>query len=213
MPELPRAQLVAYVVAAVLVVLVGVRVLGGRGDRGGSGGSAAVKLDAAPGGPEATAGRRSRASRLFVHVAGAVRRPGLYRVRVRSRTAAAIARAGGPARDADLAGVNLAAPLRDGQQVIVPRRGAGAVGVASSAAGAGGAPAGAASLGPGAPKLSLATATVPQLDRLDGIGPKLAQRIIAYRDSRGGFKSIGELRQVEGIGPKRFADLSKSLQP
>jgi competence protein ComEA len=119
-----------------------------------------------------------------------------------------VERAGGLTGRADQAGVNLVAPLRDGQQVIVPRRGAagatGTGGAASGAAGATGAP---------ATPVSLSSATVEQLDTLDGIGPTLAQRIVQYRQAHGGFRSIDELRQVTGIGEKRMAALRKAVAP
>jgi competence protein ComEA len=141
-----------------------------------------------------------------------VRRPGLLQLPEGSRVAEAVDRAGGPARRADLAGVNLAAKLEDGQQVIVPVRGAAGAVVVGGAPGTvapGSAPPGSA----GVPKLSLGVATVEQLDQLDGIGPTLAQRIVEYRTTHGGFRSLGELREVEGIGEKRFATLQKALQP
>jgi competence protein ComEA len=141
-----------------------------------------------------------------VHVAGAVRRPGLFRVPAGSRVAAALARAGGPGPKADLTLVNLAARVQDGQQVVVPAVGAPPPGGGAAGAGTGGATLGGA-------KPSLATATVEQLEELDGIGPTLAERIVEYRDSHGGFRSIGELREVEGIGEKRFESLREALQP
>jgi competence protein ComEA len=132
--------------------------------------------------------------------------------------AAALDRAGGPRRRADLAGVNLAAELEDGQQVIVPVRGAATAPAGAAAAGSAGAgsPAAGAAAPPGSagvPKLSLGAATLEQLDQLDGIGPTLAQRIVEYRTEHGGFRSVGELREVEGIGEKRFATLREALQP
>jgi competence protein ComEA len=96
--------------------------------------------------------------------------------------------------------VNLAAKVQDGQQIVVPVRGA-----------AGAAP-GAAAESPGA-QVHLSTATADQLDEVDGIGPTLAERIIEYRDSHGGFGSIDELAQVDGIGEKRLATLRDALQP
>ena len=173
-----------------------------------------VRVDRSPdalaeGGVGAGRGAGRRAG-IFVHVAGAVKRPGLVRVPSGARAAAAVARAGGPTNRADLAGVNLAATLQDGQQVIVPARGVAVPG--GGAASAGGAAAGTPGT-PGTPKLSLGTATVEQLEELDGIGPTLAHRIVDYRTEHGGFRSHEELREVEGIGEKRFESLSEALQP
>jgi len=190
-------KLAAWAVAAVLIALAGARLL----DRGpDSQPVAAPRVEGGPGG-----GGGGGGSRVYVHVAGRVRRPGLYRLPTGARLAAAVERAGGPARGADLAGINLAARVQDGEQVVVPRAGA-----ARAAAPPGGGPS--AGSGAGA-KLSLANATVGQLDRLDGIGPTLARRIIAYRDEHGGFRSVGQLREVEGIGEKRFATLKEAVRP
>ena len=139
--------------------------------------------------------------RLYVHVAGAVRRPGLYRVRGGARVAAALDLAGGPTRRADLTGTNLAAPVRDGQQIVVAIRGARHA--TPTAAGA------AASSGP----ISLGSATQAQLEELDGIGPALASRIIEYRDAHGGFRSVEELGEVDGIGEVRLEALRRAVQP
>jgi competence protein ComEA len=206
-----RGTLVIWVVAALLTGLVLMR-FGGCGD--GSGRGSAVRIERSPSAatPAAGGGAESHGAGIYVHVAGAVRRPGLLRLPEGSRVAEAVDRAGGPARRADLAGVNLAAKLEDGQQVIVPVRGAAGavvVGGAPATVAPGSAPPGSA----GVPKLSLGVATVEQLDQLDGIGPTLAQRIVEYRTTHGGFRSLGELREVEGIGEKRFATLQKALQP
>ena len=143
-----------------------------------------------------------------MHVAGRVRRPGLYRLAPGSRVASAIDRAGGPTRGADLAAINLAAKVEDGQQVLVPRSGA------TGAAGLTGAGAGATAPGiAGRAKLSLATATAEQLDQLDGIGPTLAKRIVEYRTEHGGFRSPNDLDRVDGIGEKRMQALRKAVGP
>jgi competence protein ComEA len=145
-----------------------------------------------------------------VDVAGEVRRPGVYRLPPGSRADAAVRLAGGVGPHAERAAVNLAMPLHDGQQVVVPRKGAAPV--APTGAGAAGGTAASPGAAPAQP-ISLSTATVEQLDTLDGIGPTLAARIVQYRDAHGGFKSVDELRQVSGIGDKRFAALRKAVQP
>jgi competence protein ComEA len=193
-PERSKWTAIAWAAVAAALVFAVARVIGA----GGAGAPPPVRVEGSAGAtkPRGHAG-------LYVHVAGAVRRPGLYRIPEGSRVAAALDRAGGPTRRAEVAAVNLAAPLEDGQQVVVPARGAAA-------------PAGTAAPGgpavPGA-QVSLATATVDQLDGLDGIGPTLAERIIAFRDKHGGFRSIEQLREVEGIGEKRFEALKEALRP
>ncbi len=136
---------------------------------------------------------------IVVDVVGAVRRPGLYRLRDRARVADAVRRAGGPTRRADIALVNLAAPLADGQQVVVPRR--APAGVAS--------PAGA---GVGA-KVSLAGATLEDLDALPGIGPVTAQKILDWRQGHGPFRSVDDLDAIPGIGPARIEQLRDLVTP
>jgi competence protein ComEA len=200
--ERSPGQALVWVVASVLATLALLRVVGGA-EPDSSGAPAPVRVDrrAAP------AGESGEAASTYVHVAGRVRRPGLYRVPAAARVAQAIERAGGPARGADVSAVNLAAKVEDGQQIVLPRIGAApaAPGSAAGAAGGAGAAVGA--------KLSLAQASQQQLEELDGIGPTLARRIIEYRDANGGFRSIGELKEVEGIGEKRFQSLSEAVSP
>jgi len=145
------------------------------------------------------------AARVVVDVVGAVRRPGLYRLEQGTRIADAVARAGGATGKADLSMVNLAAPLADGEQVVVPKRGP-----AGAAAGAGAAGAGAAATtGP----VHLSTATLEQLDSLPGIGPVTAQKILDYRTKHGAFTSVDELDAVPGIGPSRMDQLQDLVAP
>lgn len=198
-----RRQLLIYAVAAVVVVLIGVRYLHGGGSSGGAASSRPVPVQVSGGGGGGGAGAGGWA---VVQVAGEVRSPGVYRVPAGKRVNDAVRMAGGPTARADLAGVNLAAKVEDGRQVVVPARGGGGV------AGAPSAPASAAvGAVPGTP-LNLNTATPEQLDGLDGVGPAMAQKIVAYRQAHGGFRSVSELDQVPGIGPKRLAALKGLLR-
>lgn len=143
---------------------------------------------------------------VTVHVAGAVRRPGLVRVSTGSRVADAVTEAGGPTAQAELASVNLARPLVDGEQLVVLAIGSEPV----SAAPAPGAPA-AGSPVPGA-LVDLNTAGLAELDALPGVGPVLAQRILDWRTRNGSFRAVSELREVTGIGEAKFADLEPRVR-
>lgn len=151
---------------------------------------------AAPAGPAP-----ARKPRLFVHVVGAVRHPGLYRLAEGSRVADALARAGGSTRKAQLELVNLAAPIADGEQIVVPRR--NGAGVAAQGG------AGTASTGP----VHLNTATLEQLDTLPGVGPVTARKILDYRQKHGAFGSVDELDAIPGIGPARLDELRDLVAP
>ena len=138
-------------------------------------------------------------------MAGAVRSPGVYRLRGGERIQDAVRRAGGPRAGADLNAINLAAKVADGQQVVVPRRGA-AVAAAGGADGCRGG-------GPAAPPVSLNSATAEQLDTLDGVGPATAAKILDWRRQHGGFRSVDDLGEIPGIGPKRLEALRAQVQP
>jgi competence protein ComEA len=212
--EPDRRHLFAYLAAAAVLVVIAVRLLG---HQGGLASAPSVSMAAPPPPSPGGGGARPRAvaPSIWVDVAGEVRRPGLYRLPAGSRVAAALAKAGGPRRLALTMAVNLAAKLNDGQQIIVPARGAAATsapaGAGSAIAGAGAPPAG--SSGLPAAKVALSTASQAQLEELDGIGPGLAGRIIQYRQAHGGFRSIDQLQEVAGIGAKRFQALRGSVQP
>ena len=207
MADHPTLRLAAYAVAAVLLAVAGVRYLNQRGADGDTTG-APIALDGAAE-QESASSRKRSVRRIYVHVAGAVRRPGLFRVPAGSRTAAAIARAGGLSPKADLALVNLAAPLQDGQQVLVPEAGS----APTTAQGTAGGPASSSPGGAPAGPISLSSATPEQLDTLDCIGTTLSERIIEYRKANGGFRSLEQLREVDGIGDKRFESLSQAVRP
>jgi competence protein ComEA len=147
---------------------------------------------------------------LVVHVVGAVRRPGLFQLREGARVADLVARAGGATRKADLAAVNLAAPLVDGIQVLVPRR-VPTGGVSGSTEGDLAAPSDTES-GVG-PKPSLSSATADELDELPGVGPVTAQKILDYRAEHGPFRSVDDLDAIPGIGPARIEQLRDLVTP
>ena len=140
---------------------------------------------------------------VVVHVAGAVANPGVVELRVGSRVIDAIEAAGGGTLIADFDQLNLAAKLSDGERVFVPKLGEAAPSAPTS--GESGTTAGGAGL------VNLNSATTEQLEELPGIGPALAAAIIDERERRGGFRSVNELRDVRGIGEKRFADLRERV--
>lgn len=226
----PRAAVVlAGVVVAVALVVVLVGSLSGRGGAGAGG----VVVNGAPtvsptaGAPDAGASAAGPAAgegtattgtaRVVVHVLGAVERDGVVRLPPSSRVTDAIERAGGATADADLAGLNLARVLTDGERLYVPRVGEDEVpsaldpvdGGAAAATGGGGSAddgAGAAAAG-GAAVVDLNSADQAALETLPGIGPGLAGRILAWRDEHGRFTAVEDLLDVSGIGDVRFAEL------
>jgi competence protein ComEA len=191
-PDFPfdRRRLLAAAVAGVVLLVLATRVLH-RSAHAAVPPPVSVAHAAAP----------ARVEVVYVDVVGAVRRPGLYRLRTGARVADALARAGGLTRKADPALVNLAALVADGEQVVVPPRGrAGAVGASGGAS------------SPSGP-VHLNSATIEQLDALPGVGPVTAQKIVDYRTQHGGFGSTDELDAVAGIGPARLSDLRPLVAP
>jgi competence protein ComEA len=192
-PEIPPRQLAACGVAVLAFLALAVWHLSrGGGPDAAAPPPAAIRVD----------GGDSRGASVIVHVAGAVREPGVYRMRPDARVHDAVGRAGGATARADLSQVNLAAKVEDGRQVLVPEK-------ARAAAGA--VPGTAATTEPDVP-LNLNTATLEQLDDLDGIGPATAQSILDYREEHGGFSSVEELGEVPGIGDVRLASLREQVR-
>ena len=184
MPSLPvsRRQALVLAAAALVLLVVAGRTLAGAGT--------------ATSQPAALVPERAGAApKLVVHVAGAVRRPGLYRLGEGKRVADAVARAGGATAPADTAAINLAAPLADGMQVVVPSRVVGAPGTGVAG------------------RVSLNSASISDLDALPGIGPVTAQKIVDHRSAHGGFRSVDDLDAIPGIGPARIEQLRELVSP
>jgi competence protein ComEA len=209
MPEISRSQLVAYAAFAILVVALGVRFMHGRQPATAAAGAPVPAASAQRPASDGVSVARPPAAGAVVHVAGAVREPGVYGLPAGARVQDAVERAGGARSNGDVNAINLAAKVADGQQIFVPARGGAGAGAAAAPAGGGGGAVGGA---PG-PPISLNSATAEQLDTLDGVGPATAQKIIAWRTQHGGFRSVADLGQVPGIGPKKLAALKDKVQP
>ena len=201
MADLPRPHLLAYALVVLAVLAFAFRQLAGGADTDATASAhAPIHLDT-----QGAGGGGRPGPRLVVHVAGAVRRPGVYRLRDGSRVDDAVRRAGGSTRRADLTQLNLAAKLEDGRQVVVPPR---ATAVAAAGASAGGA---ALAAGATPAPVNLNTATAEQLDTLDGVGPVTVQKLLQYRAEHGGFSTVDELGQIPGIGERRLAALRERV--
>jgi competence protein ComEA len=211
MPEISRSSMVMYAAFALVVVLLGVRFIQRQAPEPEA--PPATAASSSAGGARESAGGsvdigRPRADGTTVHVAGAVRRPGVYRLTAGARVQDAVRRAGGARPGADVNAINLAAKVADGQQVVVPVRAPRGAAPAAGVAGGEGAEAAA-----GNAPISLNSATAEQLDTLDGVGPATARKIIEWRTQHGGFRSVADLGQVPGIGPKKLAALRERVQP
>ena len=201
MPDLSRSQLLLYGAIAAAVILVGVRWVRSADASSGSGEPAVAVAAPEAAGASGEFSASDGDGGVVIHVAGAVHNPGVYRLPLGSRVTDAVDRAGGPLPGAAKDAINLAAKLADGQQVLMPARATAPVGASGGTA--------AASDGP----ISLGSATLEQLDTIDGIGPVTAQDIIDFRDEHGGIGSIEDLDQISGIGPATMEGLRGALQP
>jgi len=190
MHGLRQQQLIAWSLVGLAILLIGAYYLRSHAFTGEQAVVTAVTLGS----------RDDRPTQIKVHVVGAVARPGLYETEMGARAADVIQLAGGPTPAADLSQINLAAKIGDGQQLVVPEKGA----APQAAAGAGSSPS-------VKTPLNLNSATVDQLVELEGVGPKTAQKIIDYREAHGGFKSVDELLEVPGIGPAKFEQIKDQV--
>jgi competence protein ComEA len=211
----PRVGIAALVVVAIAAGFIWYRL--GAADSGEASTTRRAPTTTAPTSGSAAAGSSTangsssggtkKGERVTVHVAGAVAKPGVYDLDAAARVSDAIEAAGGGAPDADLNRLNLAAKVADGQRVLVQRVGEAAPAGSVSPGGSGSAGGSADPSG----LVSLNSATQAELEALPGIGPSLAGAIITERERRGGFRSVNELRDVRGIGEKRFADLKDKV--
>ncbi|BDQ39896.1 helix-hairpin-helix domain-containing protein [Cutibacterium granulosum] len=172
-------------------------------------------------------------SSIRVHVIGRVNDPGVHEIPVNGRIIDAIDAAGGMASGAHPGSLNMAQPVCDGCQILIPASGNGKVIAPSGVQGGGGSPDGQPALGgaqsgaaavpggngaaaQGAPasgeQVDLNTATVEQLQTIDGVGPVMAERIFTWRQEHGRFTSVDELQEIDGIGPKKFAKLKDRVR-
>jgi competence protein ComEA len=198
--HLSRSQILVYGAVAVALLLLGARWIRSADEQGSPPGQVSFSETSgegeAPGPVDGGSGRD-----VVVHVAGAVREPGVYRLPAGSRVTDAVERAGGATRPGGVEGINLAAVLADGQQVVVPGRAAGGTSTAGAT--------GTAADGP----IGLGSATLEELDTIEGIGPVTAQNILDFREQNGGVSSVDDLDQISGIGPATMEALRSGLQP
>jgi competence protein ComEA len=202
MGSLSRSQLVVYGAVAVVLLLVGARWIR-SGDANGAPAGDVTYGDTAST-AEGFSVDAQGGTDVVVDVTGAVANPGVYRLPAGSRVNDAVQRAGGATSHASVESINLAARLTDGQQVVVPEEVEGSGSAIATSATATGEQAG---------PISVGTATVEELDTIEGIGPVTAQKILEFRDEHGGIASIDQLDQIDGIGPATMETLRSGLQP
>ncbi len=215
MPTISRARALLYALVVLIVLgLAGRFILPATGSSdspptetlsalpSGSGGADVLGEGDGDGGP-GTASSGEGSDPVVVHVAGAVRRPGLYELEPGSRIDDAIREAGGPTRRAELMLVNLAEELVDGQQVVVPTHASGGAPPLTNVT--------VPPVDPGPVRLNVAT--FEMLDALPGVGPVTAQKILDYRDEHGPYTSVDELDAIPGIGPARLEQLRELVVP
>lgn len=218
MPAIPTRRLLVYAAAGALVLAVGTVGLVAMRSPAGAGETDALVLDVSgldvgavadtdvPLGPGTTLPPTTTTvteAPIFVQVAGAVRRPGVYQVSPDARVFQAVLQAGGFTETADQDAVPLAARLSDGCRLYVPERGETALGQVLSSDPL----SGSTGESPSPGSVSLNSATLEELDALPGIGPALAQQIITYRETQGPFTSVDQLTDVPGIGPSKLEQL------
>ena len=222
MTGLPLRRLLPYAAVSLVVLAVGGWTLrAGSGTSAGDGESAfavgSVTTLSVVGGSDGGAGTTTTArSTVFVQVAGAVARPGVYEVDAGSRVFEVLLKAGGVSAEGDEQALPLAATVADGMRVFVPRKTEGTVGGGdggADTASGGGVITPSPSPGAFSSPVSLSTATAAQLDELPGVGPATAARIVAFRESNGPFTAVEELDDVPGIGPATIERLRDLVQP
>jgi competence protein ComEA len=213
MGSLSRSQLIVYGAVAVVLLLVGARWIRSGDAQGEPEGGVSYSDSSTAGAPAGDASGTfavdaEGGTDVVVHVAGAVAQPGVYRLPAGSRVNDAVQRAGGATAHAQRDSINLAARLTDGQQIIIPVRAKTTAGAAAGSAVAGSA----VEAAPTTP-ISVGTASVEELDTIEGIGPVTAQKIVDFRDQHGGVSSVDQLDEIDGIGPATMEALRSRLQP